>query len=358
MSYLHYTEEDFFHDPKFRNWVMQPDPESNYFWEKWLINHPEKKNQVKIARRLVKTVQIEEFEWHEARKQNLWQKINQTIQQKNSSTINSNVIKINNQGLPKNHKSIFKKVWLKAAVISLLLAGCIYWVSQQFEINPEPTLPVANIIEKFNPKGQKSKVFLPDGSVVYLNSSSKLTYQQNFNPEQRLVQLEGEAFFDVVRDTLRPFIVEAGHLKTTVLGTSFNINAFESQDETQISLVEGQLKVTSAHQGDNVILEPGQSATLNKVEKRIHTGTVDYLVDIAWKDGILYFDNTPLKTAFERMEQWYGVEFHFNYQPNGQVLITGKFENEYLSNVLKSLSYSVSFNYSIENGNEAYINFK
>jgi len=356
MSYLHYTEDDFFHDPKFRSWVIQPDPELNYFWEKWIINHPEKKNQVKIARRLVKTVQIKEFEWHETRKQNLWQKINKTLQQGKSDKINSNVIKINNQEAQKK-KSVINAGWLKAAVISLLLSGCIYWVNQQFEFNPQPVLPVANIIEKSNPKGQKSKVFLPDGSVVILNSASKIEYQPDFNSEQRLVKLEGEAFFEVVKDTLRPFIVDAGEAKTTVLGTSFNIKAFSTQDKTQISLVEGQLKVTTLNDS-NVILNKGESAIYNKSNKKIRQGTFDYLSDIAWKDGILYFDNTSLHNAFDRLENWYGIEFRYNQLPGHHIMVTGKFENEYLTNILKSLSYSVDFEYTIENGNEVHINFK
>ncbi|MFW5760533.1 MAG: FecR family protein [Cyclobacteriaceae bacterium] len=357
MCYLHYTEDDFFHDPKFRKWVLQPDPELNYFWERWIMNHPEKKNQVKLARRLIKTVHIVEYNWNSERKSNLWQKINKTLIYNNSiGRPKSNVVQLNHN-YKRDKRSTFKSTWFRAAVGSLLILVSIYFFSEQLQTQTLPKQAESNIIEKFNPKGQKSKVFLPDGSVVYLNSASKLWYQRDFNDEQRLVQLEGEAYFEIAKDTLKPFIVKAGAAKAIVLGTSFNVKAFPGRHDTKIALVEGQLKVATNNDNTSVILTPGQSATLNN-NNNISTGAFDYLSEIAWKDGILYFNNTSLQNAFDQLEKWYGVKFHSNLNPDSKILITGKFENEYLTNVLKSLSYSVRFEYSIENGNIVNINFK
>ncbi len=359
MSYNNYTSEDFFHDPKFRQWILNPDPELNYFWEKWCLANPKQMPNINLARELVQSIQIEEYQWGKGRKEKLWQRIQQTHEQKN--TINDTRVVSLNSYTYNREKNRFAKLvksgWLKAAVISTVLVFS-WLVFKDLKDQPEDiSTPEIVKIDKQNPSGQKSKIFLPDGSVVLLNSNSKLTYSPEFSEKERVVYLSGEAFFEIVKDSLRPFIVHTQHLHATVLGTSFNVNAFAENERIDIALVEGKLKISNTQNNQEVTLSPGQSATLAKSDNQLSTGTVDYLSDIAWKDGILYFNDMPLTKVFQLLQQWYGVNFHFNQKPVESIQITGKFENEYLTNVLKSLSYSVEFNYEFKKGNDVYIKF-
>jgi transmembrane sensor len=354
MSYKHFTTEDFFHDSNFRKWVLQPDPELNYFWDKWLIHHPDKREEVSLARKMVNAVQIEEYKWDENRKKSLWQRI--LLTQQTHKTIGDNETKIINISEDKPiSRDLFKFTWLKAAVVSGLILVSLYFLGNQSEILSEE--PQITMVEKQNPNGQKSKIFLPDGSVAYLNSNSRLTYPINFENDTRHVILSGEAFFEVTSDSVRPFLVESHQLITRVLGTSFNVHDFPELKNVSVSLVEGSLRVTSRDNHQEVLLLPGESAMLDRMNNQLSTGTLDYLSSVAWKDGILYFKETALDQAFSTLEQWYGVHFTYSKPPKESVKVTGKFENEYLANVLRSLSYSVSFSYEIKNGTDVHIKF-
>jgi transmembrane sensor len=355
MSYNHFTAEDFFHDSNFRKWVLQPDPELNIFWEKWLLNHPNKKEDVALARKMIKAVQIDEYEWSDIRKKSLWQRILLSNQvHKRSIDEETKIINISYQ--KPASRTFFRFTWLRVAVISVLILVSLYFLNLQSESTIEE--PRIATVEKHNPNGQKSKIFLPDGSVAYLNSNSRLTYPLNFDNDTRHVKLSGEAFFEVASDSLRPFLVESNQLFTRVLGTSFSVYDFPGQEDVSVSLVEGTLKVISKDNQQEVLLQPGESAMLNMVDNQLSTVELDYLTSVAWKDGILYFKETALDHAFSTLEQWYGVRFTFSKPPIANVKVTGKFENEYLANVLRSLSYSVSFSYEIKNGTDVQIKFE
>ena len=362
MSYQQYTIEDFLHDPHFRKWVLNPDPDINFFWEKWLLNHPDRKKDIQTARKLVQTLHIKDPYWNKERKSKLWDKITETNNRilqadKNSNKNESKVIQ-----LPESHsnpvasRNLFWPVFSKvAAVFVILLTGTYLW--QKNDKKPDEELPlVPALVEKFNPKGQKSKIFLPDGSIVYLNSNSKLTYPEKFTKGVRIVELSGEAFFEVEKDTLHPFSVRTANAITTALGTSFNVKAYKRSKKVKIALLTGQVKIEVPESKKRVVLNPGQLATIDKENQNLSTNNFNYLETIAWKEGILYFNEMELNKAFRKLEQWYGVSFEFNSSPDESILVTGTFDNEYLSNVLKSLSYTVSFNYSI-NGNEVKIKF-
>jgi transmembrane sensor len=355
MSYKDFNAEDFFHDSNFRKWVLQPDPEVSFFWEKWLLNNPEKQEELAMARKMVKGVQIEEYSWSEEGKNKVWKRIQDTNQSNTfSNNGNSKVVDISN-GRKKSVAHIFRSSWLKAAVISGVVLTSIYFLQNRSETVPEE--PVITMVEKQNPKGQKSKVFLPDGSVVHLNSNSKLVYPKHFEEGKRHVKLFGEAFFEVVGDSLNPFVVESHQLVTHVLGTSFNVKDYPEQQDAEVSLVKGKVQVQLKENEQELLLHPGEFAIRDARGSGLNTGKFNYLANVAWKDGILYFEETALDMAFSTLEQWYGVSFTFNRMPATDIKVTGKFDNEYLTNVLKSLSYSISFDYEIKNGTDVKIEF-
>ncbi|MES2455914.1 MAG: FecR domain-containing protein [Bacteroidota bacterium] len=201
----------------------------------------------------------------------------------------------------------------------------------------ENTAALKNTIT--TPKGGQYKVILPDGTEVLLNSASSLVYPTTFRGPERLVELTGEAYFEVAKDKVRPFRVKSGPQTVEVLGTHFNINAYDDETEIKTTLLEGAVKVGSASQG--LTIAPGQQAVLSKsaagalVKRTINTDK-----EIAWKDGKFSFDNDDIKTVMRSIARWYDVDIH--YQGNVEdISFSGEiFRTAKLSEVFKILELS------------------
>lgn len=241
--------------------------------------------------------------------------------------------------------------WKVAAAVSLLIVASVFLINR-FDII-ESTQEVYAEVIKNNPAGQKSKVYLPDGTIVNLNSESSITFAEDF-ASGRTVYLEGEAFFDVTEDPSRPFTVHSGGLSTTALGTSFNIKTYEA-DLTEVTLVTGKVKVEKEGSEERVFLIPGERAALRANSESIQKDKADLQAITYWKEGVLYFDQTNINEVISTLERWYGVEITASKLPD--LKCSGTFQkNEYLTNVLDILSYSVGFEYSLD-GKEVKLEF-
>lgn len=202
-------------------------------------------------------------------------------------------------------------------------------------------------MEKSTGRGQKATIRLTDGTKVYLNVDSKLSFPEHFQPDKREVVLEGEAFFDVARNTKRPFIIKSANLTTTVLGTSFNIKAFEAEP-LEVTVATGQVKVTSLDQAgiaDEVFLTPYQQAFYDgKLRRR----EVDINKFIAWKEKIIHFDEVSLEEAAIVLERWFNVSIVIENEAIRQCKISGKYINENLINVMESFRHILGIKYRFE----------
>lgn len=235
------------------------------------------------------------------------------------------------------------KWWKVAAAVALLaITSVLLYTGEAFQ----PTQTVYTEVVKSNPAGQKSKVYLPDGTIVNLNSESSITYTDEF-AEGRKVYLEGEAFFDVTEDPSRPFTVYSGKLSTTALGTSFNIKSYNTK-QTEVVLVTGKVKVEKADSKEMVYLVPGERASIELNQTVILKDQADLKSITYWKEGVLYFDKTEVRDVVETLERWYGVEIETTGSLP-EVKCSGTFQkNEYLTNVLEILSHSVGFEYTLK----------
>lgn len=156
------------------------------------------------------------------------------------------------------------------------------------------------------PKRGMYTVTLPDGSRVWLNASSILKYPSRFTGGQRLVEIEGEAYFDVTPDTEHPFVVRSGRQEVGVLGTEFNISAYPDETKSRTTLVEGKVQIINRLSKAVRRLVSGEQATV--AGENINVQKVDATQYIAWKDGFFYFDGVAPQTAFDQMERWYDIE--------------------------------------------------
>lgn len=241
------------------------------------------------------------------------------------------------------------KRWRYAAAVALLtiLSGWWYFNIPE-EHASQPSVQIS-YISKQTDRGEKRSVTLDDGTVVKLNADSRLRYSTAFGQDSiRKVYLEGEAFFDVARDTLHPFQIYTGNVITTVLGTSFNIEAFAPDEEIAVSVVSGEVKVAQqdAFNEQIVYLLPGEQAVYTKKDTGIAKKEFDHRHVLSWKDGTLYFKNAEFSDIVNALERWYGVTIEVRRQgiEDG---FSGSYTHRSLESVLEGIGFVLEFDYEI-----------
>ena len=195
--------------------------------------------------------------------------------------------------------------------------------------------------------GQQFQVVLPDGTQVWLNAASSLTFPVSFSDKQkRRVKLKGEGYFEVTKDKLHPFVVESTSQTVEVLGTHFNINNYG--DDIKTTLLEGRVKVASAVSQDMQIIRPGQQTILFKGAIKVVETTAAYAV--AWKDGYFRFDGKTMETAMNEIARWYDVKVVFNSQDLKTRKLAGTV-SKYTSidQVLKKIELTGAFRFEVKN---------
>ena len=258
-------------------------------------------------------------------------------------------------GIPYQEAPAKKKsntgIWLKvAASITILMISGLSWL---YFINQSDS-PVAEVREetmivKSNPRGQKSQVTLPDGTTVKLNAESYIEYSSDFRNE-RFVKLVGEAFFDVVRDTLHPFKVVSGDIQVMVLGTSFNVQAFPFEETMSVAVATGKVQVEKKHHhnGEQTsLLLPSEMLSIDHKTGEFKKRQFDPDQVLAWRDGVLTFEKASFEEISKRLERWYGVDIVVKRKTPISDGFTGRYENPTLETVLKGMSFSSDFSFKI-----------
>jgi ferric-dicitrate binding protein FerR (iron transport regulator) len=184
------------------------------------------------------------------------------------------------------------------------------------------------------PRGRQFTLTLPDGSKVWLNAASSLTYPTRFTGTERKVTLTGEAYFEVAKNAARPFIVAVNDLEVQVLGTGFNVNGYEDEAETITTLVEGAVLVSRG--GEKMKLQPGEQSAAGKAAMRLQRdANIDEIT--AWKDGNFYFDNSTLPVILRQFARWYNVEVVYEGPVQDRQFFGMISRRESLASVLKLL---------------------
>lgn len=171
--------------------------------------------------------------------------------------------------------------------------------------------PSKVVLELATPLGGIYQITLPDGTKVWLNAGSSLKYPMSFAKNERRVSLEGEAFFEVTKDSARPFKVLSKGQEIEVLGTAFNVNAYPDNTVIKTTLVNGKVKLSNDKRySEAIYLLPGQQST-NSNNGKIQLANVDTAPFTAWREGLFYFDETPLSDALQQIGRWYNVEVKY-----------------------------------------------
>ena len=192
-------------------------------------------------------------------------------------------------------------------------------------------------------QGQKSDIFLPDGTIVHLNADSKLRYGSNFNGKQRQVELVGEAYFDVAKDARSPFIVKAGDIQIRALGTSFNVHAYPDDENITTYLAEGSVIISSSTQSLNLSL--GEVAVYSLKKNRMIKKKEDDRLFIAWMNNEMVFNDEPILNIIKLLERNYNVKFEIKSDRLNCITFTGTLKNASLQSTLYALQFTSSISY-------------
>jgi transmembrane sensor len=212
------------------------------------------------------------------------------------------------------------------------------------------------------PKGGQYNIELPDGSKVWLNAASSITYPTTFNAKERKVQVTGEAYFEVAKlvtakDGKRvPFLVDIrnktnGHDlgQVQVLGTHFNINAYDDEEAVKTTLLEGSVKISATGNPQSAILKPGEQISVSQSSQLSQPIPVETDKVMAWKNGVFHFENADIKTVMRQVSRWYDVEVVYKRSlDNDDPLFFEVTRNTNLSDVLRVLNLAGGAKYSIQ----------
>lgn len=226
--------------------------------------------------------------------------------------------------------------------------------------------------------GERKTVKLPDGTTVRLNSGSKLIFEKEFGSRNREVRLNGEAYFEVIKDADHPFLVNTDRMLVKVLGTVFNVKAYDTQEDIETTVVEGKVEVSLKDgQEKKVILLPQEKISLksNKVMKetipiseneaasgikyevmtvKVPDRQIDMQEEVAWIKEKMVFNDEPFETVALRMERWYDVRIHFENEKIKHLFLTGDFESVDIHQALQILQILGKFKYEVS-GKDIYI---
>lgn len=338
----------------FIDWVKDPTETRQYFWKKWIDEHPENVDEIIRAKKFVQSLKFKEKELSAGELDEVFGKIIKN--QKSSSYSESNREKV-------GYFLFGNPVRIAASVsIFILSSFLLLWIGFT---NPEAVQLSENQpiqwVEVVTARGERKEIILPDSSVVNLNYESSLRYPSQFSEAERVIEFTGEAFFDVTHDKERPFKVITQGIETKVLGTTFNINSYMQESDIKISLVTGRVEVTKlapAQQEVNQLnLAPGEEMSFEKSTEKMIINQFDVAPTIAWKDGVLIFKNVGFEEFIDRLEKWYNVNFQvFGPYPKDWG-INGRYEKEELENILIGVKFVYDIDYSIQ-GNNVTLKFK
>lgn len=222
----------------------------------------------------------------------------------------------------------WQRGWKVAASLLLLLGMGL--ASYQFGLHQTQQKMTSEVkIEVTTPPGSRSEMTLPDGTHVFLNAGSHLSYRFDAHQQQRMVFLNGEAYFDVNRDTLRPFVVETSGLSVKVLGTKFNVRAYANDLMEDVALLSGHVEVWSTEINEPVELLPNNRLSLDRSTSGIELSTFEGEDMLAWMQGELKFSRQTFEEIAKTLERKFGVSIRIESPTLAEESFSGGFPAEY-----------------------------
>ena len=257
------------------------------------------------------------------------------------------------------------KKWIGVFSLAAIVGMTLSYFALFKKVNGDTQTAKSQKQEVTTRPGSRTRLDLPDGSIVWLNAGSKITYSQPFGENERTVGLTGEAYFDVVKKDI-PFIIHTNGASIRVLGTTFNVRSYPSEKKIETSLVKGRVEVILDKNPDNkYVLKPSQKLVLATEETKLKKGNrekenpiavlsnIHYIdsstiAETSWVENKLVFDDESFEEIARKMERWYGVTIRFKADKLKTERLTGIFEKETIYQALGALRESTPFNFTIK----------
>lgn len=384
-KYINFSNEDFIMDDDFQEWLNHPNQDNSKFWNDFIRDNPEKKEQIKEAAFFVKMLRALEPVIPEKNKEKLFEQLKPFLYLSRKRKIWQRLAKqaaillflISIGGLIYyfiNSENFFP---MELASAELLEKGKIILDNRtvaEFEteetqiqqtysgaltINNDTVNIVESLIQSeksvltqvIMPYGKRSEIILSDETRIWLNSGSQLSYPAKFTGNTREVYLSGEAFFEVESDPARPFHVITEDMKIRATGTKFNVTSYANDNQSQVVLLSGKVdasknkRLTTSYE-----IEPGERIIYNKQDDKIQKEKVDTELYASWINGYLIFENEPVENIFKKLERYYNKNI-LTGKNSGNSTFTGKLDlADCLEKVLENIGFSASFSVKTENG--------
>jgi ferric-dicitrate binding protein FerR (iron transport regulator) len=381
-NYEWYTTEDFVLDKEFAHWVLFPNAAEDLFWMSFQTSHPEKADLIKEAALIINSLKPIEPEIPEEKLNQIFRKINYqrntrrkviNLTLKYAATVAFLLaigtilwlsVKTNDSfpveaslNSPQKGKVILsngsvREFETEKTIIKQTASGKIAINSDTVNVVPqEKTNNTPGLNQVIIPYGKRSEITLADGTHIWLNSGSQLSYPQQFDKKIRKVYLSGEAFFDVAPDKTKPFYVITSDFKIRVLGTKFNVSAYKEDQTTQTVLLEGKVSAgKNTFLAETVDLCPGERLVYDKKNETMRKDQVDVNLYASWINGYLLFENEPTTAVFKKLERYYDQRIITNEKLD-KITFSGKLDlRGNIRDVLENISFASQVKVTEDNG--------
>jgi transmembrane sensor len=361
-QYRSFKTGDFVWDPFFRQWVLTPNSETDFFWNQWMQENPDRADRIHEARAVVQSLHVKESTLPAHEIEQVVQSTISRINQPSSSTP-----EFRQRPLPVYNRSWFK---VAASVSLVLLAGWLalpYFRSEQPSarlVRPSPIArnQTSSVTDTANTSAKPIVIHLDDGSTVTLAPASRIHYAKNILTTKREVHLNGEAFFEVAKDPAHPFLVYANGLVTKVLGTSFTVKAYERSREVIVEVKTGRVSVFAQsdpkakekavnRELDGVILSPNQKIVYKTDEVRMRKTLVEKPVLLKTVvQPSFQFEDHPVSEVFAALEKAYGVPIIYDKNLMMDCPLTASLDSMSLYDQLTIICKAVEARYELVEG--------
>ncbi|MGM9510415.1 FecR family protein [Larkinella sp. GY13] len=361
-QYRSFKTGDFVWDPFFRQWVLSPSSETDFFWHQWMQENPDRADRIHEARTVVLSLQVNEptLPAHE-----IEQVVKSTISRINQPS--SSTPEYRQRPLPVYNRSWFR---VAASVSLILLAGWLafpYLRSERPSTRLDAPFTIANnqtsaVTDTANTSSQPVVIHLDDGSTVTLAPASRIHYAKNFSTPKREVYLNGEAFFEVAKDPAHPFLVYANGLVTKVLGTSFTVKAYESSREVIVEVKTGRVSVFAQsdpkakekainRELEGVVLSPNQKIVYKTNDVRMRKTLVEKPVLLKTVvQPSFHFEDKPVNEVFAALEKAYGVPIIYDKDLMMDCPLTASLDSMALYDQLTIICKAIEARYELVEG--------
>lgn len=252
----------------------------------------------------------------------------------------------------KKHRFSFNQIFKYAAIFIVVLAIPLFFYlnSQTEQAVPMREVKYTSVVAD---NGQTSKIILPDSSVVWLNSGTKLTYNNGYSFDNRDLVLEGQAFFSVTRNEMLPLTVACSEIKVKVLGTKFDVNAYPGSNEINVVLESGQVELLNSNvESFSLKMAPGEKVRYSEETKKFLIEKVETEDFTNWKEGYLVFTDSPMSEVIERLERKFNVDIEVKNNTVYKSVFNARFKDEKLTEILEYIEYSCSIKYKVVKNDE------